>query len=392
MKIKGEPPTQKMPRSRGVLSIRYLSHNRVVFAKWPRRRPGTLPQITQQQVITWDSVQEMIRWPEPSEYAQALEETTGTAFYARDILIMAMYGHYLSWPGYGPYPGGPPPEGERGRVRVSGQVRSRAVGDPQPVNNLTRLDASNDGSVFSVIADTTNPATPELAIFCCEPDNVRKYKKRTGDEVLHGNKKFFPCDPVFYSPMVSEGTHFEWSVPSSDPQTQCDHCHYIVFQRSEDQELQWTSLPHRCPKAPGGGGAAVSYHSDLAVTNTDDTFFSSVIPEFEAGDVHIVGDAIEIPGTGLWDVSMSGGFNTGDNQAATGTITLVDASTGVPYLTAGPSSFPHGSGPVQAFIIGEPVPAAGGTFSVRCVYTLNTGFGAAEWNCGVELVVTHYDA
>lgn len=102
MKIKGTPPQAGyLTHSWERVSWRYLSHGRIVVAKWPRRRPGPLPQVTQDQVAAWDQTQEFVKWPEPSEYAAALRASSGTAFYARDQLIMAMYGNLISWPGWG---------------------------------------------------------------------------------------------------------------------------------------------------------------------------------------------------------------------------------------------------------------------------------------------------
>ena len=101
MRIKNSPPQLDPTHSRGVLVWRYHADGRVTVQKWPRRRPGLLPQVTQDQVAVWDMAQEFVKTPNPYDYALALRDTEGTAFYARDILISAMYGNYVSWPGYG---------------------------------------------------------------------------------------------------------------------------------------------------------------------------------------------------------------------------------------------------------------------------------------------------
>lgn len=106
MKIVGEVPVSIMPRSQRVVSVRYTAKWGPVWAKWPRGRKDPLPAITQQQVATWDWVIDRLFYTEPSEVAIAETLSKGTAFYARDMRIMAMYGHYISWHGWGPWPFG----------------------------------------------------------------------------------------------------------------------------------------------------------------------------------------------------------------------------------------------------------------------------------------------
>lgn len=101
MKIVGTPPQLKPSHFYDQLSWRYFKDGRVVVQKWPRRRRGVLPAITQEQVAIWDMSQEFIKLPDPAEYALALDMTKNTAFYARDILTMAMYGNFVAWPGWG---------------------------------------------------------------------------------------------------------------------------------------------------------------------------------------------------------------------------------------------------------------------------------------------------
>src|SRR6266849_2403907 len=104
MLIRGNLPLGMMSRSRGVVVYRFFKDGRIVAAKWPRRRPGRLPMVTQHQVAIWDMVMEFIKQPAPREFANAIVLTHNTAFYTRDLLIMGCYGHSLGWPGVGIQP------------------------------------------------------------------------------------------------------------------------------------------------------------------------------------------------------------------------------------------------------------------------------------------------
>jgi hypothetical protein len=101
MIIRGEPPTRYLTRTKGDFVVRYLSHGRIVIAKRPPRKRGMLAPGVIKNIIAWDQAQRMVKYPAPEEYVEAYEATDGTAFYARDQLIMAMYGHSISWPGIG---------------------------------------------------------------------------------------------------------------------------------------------------------------------------------------------------------------------------------------------------------------------------------------------------
>lgn len=101
MKIKGTPPSAFPSRLAGTISVHYLSHGRVAFHKWPRKRGEPKHPVTRAQVALWDMVLELVKATIASELSQALTHTKGTAFYAKDILISAAYGNYVSWPGWG---------------------------------------------------------------------------------------------------------------------------------------------------------------------------------------------------------------------------------------------------------------------------------------------------
>lgn len=101
MRIKGNIPQNKPTHNYGIASWRYFKDGRVVVQKWPRRRPGVLPQRQQEQIAIWDMSQEFLKDPDPYEYSLAMSMTKGTAFYTRDVLTMTMYGNFVSWPQWG---------------------------------------------------------------------------------------------------------------------------------------------------------------------------------------------------------------------------------------------------------------------------------------------------
>lgn len=107
MKIVGTPPQTIPTHSRGKVVWHYRRDGTVVVQKWPRRRPGPLPRVTQEQVVVWDAVQAWLPYMPGIEVARANLLTDGTAFYTRDMLIMASYGHHFSYPGRGTMPNGP---------------------------------------------------------------------------------------------------------------------------------------------------------------------------------------------------------------------------------------------------------------------------------------------
>lgn len=113
------------------------------------------------------------------------------------------------------------------------------------VNTLTSLNSSNDGTTLSISCSTSLPATPELAIFCCDPLSKAWPTRRGGEELIHGYKKFFPCAPEYYPPTPPSGTSFMWSLPSSAGA--CDHCHFVIIQRSAPPLVEWQSNVHDCP-------------------------------------------------------------------------------------------------------------------------------------------------
>lgn len=113
------------------------------------------------------------------------------------------------------------------------------------VNTLTSLDYSNDGSRFNVYATTALPADPTLCIFCCDPILTPFNVRRAGQELLHGRKQFFPCDPTYYAPTYVDGNSFGWLLPSAA--ADCPQCHFLIAQKAEPPLLDWSSQPYPCP-------------------------------------------------------------------------------------------------------------------------------------------------
>lgn len=107
MNIPGSPPLTRIEGLRGHISVCYRRDGRVILKKWPKKRGEPKHPATVAQVAIWDMVLEMVKHANGKEFAIALSETDGTAFYAKDILISAAYGNYISWPGWGFIPNGP---------------------------------------------------------------------------------------------------------------------------------------------------------------------------------------------------------------------------------------------------------------------------------------------
>jgi len=90
-----------MQSSRGVIVIAVDSRRGLVVRKWPRPRGEPKHPTTIAQVAVWDMVLDIIKFAASDEISTAYQDTQGTAFYARDVLVMNAYGTYLSWPGWG---------------------------------------------------------------------------------------------------------------------------------------------------------------------------------------------------------------------------------------------------------------------------------------------------
>lgn len=358
MKIKGSIPRALMTKSKGQIVVKVKGHLKgqllgqtardqtMVVQKWPRKRTGKVPPITAQQQTTWDQVQADIKFPDPGEFQLAIDATQGTAFYTRDILILAMYGHYLSWPGWGPYPQGclifPSSLG----LTEGGGMKNRPLGLPQKVNSISTLTVDDSGDPVKIDVTTKRPADAELAIWCCDPNPCLKFKKTLGEFLPHGYKLFLPCDPTYFVPDRSEPGAYGWDIPCSA--LECSPCHFAIIERSITPPIvEWTSLLHDCPSCgptppppfPCGdfGPFAVNTATDRGYPENVWNFSA---PSFGLGvqTPPIVAGTLTL--TGTW----TGLATFGDVTVGVG-LGRTDTGASAPQVMQGPQHFPAGSGP-----------------------------------------------
>lgn len=360
MKILGQaPPRTLLTKSKGVIVVKVKGHMKgsllagggpssgVVVQKWPKKRPGALPPITQQQTRTWDDAQSYVRWPEPSEFNIAMTAVAGTAFYTRDILIMAMYGHYISWPGWGAYPQGclifPTSLG----LTAGGGMKNRPLGLPQPINSLSTLDVQAFTDHIAIDVTTKVPASPELAIWCCDPVQCLKFKISLGQFLPHGGKVFMPCDPTYFSPDRSSPGAYGWDIPCS---ALCMGGHFAVIQRSITAPfLDWTSLLHDYPQCSGsppildGTGVEISGINYIFDGSPTSVIWADVdTVQSHSGAIGTDGILLVTSSPGHWQfavtthVECTGGTLTG--QVVAGDPVTGDVWWAGPTLTATPGS------------------------------------------------------
>jgi hypothetical protein len=93
-----------MRRSRGVVVFANDPFFGVVVKKWPRKSGEPCHPTTIAQVAIWDLVLNITKFTCAEDISIAYRDTAGTAFYARDVLVMNAYGTYCSWPGWGKNP------------------------------------------------------------------------------------------------------------------------------------------------------------------------------------------------------------------------------------------------------------------------------------------------
>lgn len=121
---------------------------------------GNLAPINQQQVATWDATLACLKIVSPFEWQAANALTGGTAFYTRDLLLMAAYGHLISWPGWGPFYDGPNTPAYPGQPPGRGYIPPVPLGSPQPTNIITQITV-----------DLTRPEFPQYTVKTCRPAN-----------------------------------------------------------------------------------------------------------------------------------------------------------------------------------------------------------------------------
>jgi hypothetical protein len=147
-----------------------------------------------------------------------------------------------------------------GKHKPPRRGKKRKLSNPQPINQLTSLNATNDGVNMTVTATTRQPASPVLMIFCCEDSNVPVTRFRGGIIVAHGKGKYLDCDPIYQAPQQGPGTSFVWVIADSVLPVDCPDCKFAIVELSAIPTVNWSSLLHPCPKPPhtilGTGSAA----------------------------------------------------------------------------------------------------------------------------------------
>jgi hypothetical protein len=392
MKIKGSLPQPIMTKSKGKIVVKVKGHLKgsllgsapgattTTVSKWPAKRPGRLPLITQQQQTTWDIVQVDIKSPEPSEFASAIAATQGTAFYTRDILILAEYGHYLSWPGWGPYPQGclifPTTLG----LTAGGGMKNRPLGLPQKVNGITTLAIDNSSDPVKIDVTTHRPADPELAIWCCAPNPCLKFKKALGVFLPHGSKLFLPCDPTYYTTARSSPGAYGWDIACAD--LKCDHCQFAIIERSITPPIvEWTSQLHDCPSCTPivHGGDYFSYYA--VIVNAFFGHYDYHVPGFINSTQSVTAPVLDrgqwayVPDHGTMDLTINGVI-TSQGFTLTGYCGIEDAFTGTVYCTGNPVTATPGSpGTSTMTVTGIPIPSGGANPTPFVEITGVDGFG-----------------
>lgn len=113
------------------------------------------------------------------------------------------------------------------------------------VNILTNIAADADDNTFRLEAGTALPASPMLAIFCCNPIREKTPVRRYGQNIMHGNKLFFPCPPTLYPPNNADGQEFTWALGADA--ISCSECNYVIVQQQAAPFLDWHSQAYQCP-------------------------------------------------------------------------------------------------------------------------------------------------
>jgi hypothetical protein len=223
MKIKGQNPNAVFPRTQGHM-VQVFDPRGTWWRKWPRRRPGPLPAITEAQAALFDLANSIVKFAEPSEFTWATAQSLGTAFYARDILISAMYGNYVSWPGLGVTVGGLSSEDKIGPAR-NPLVSPRLPSAPgTTVNSIRSYDQETGGPGGMTIKVTTNlPASAPILFMSCEPYSMIPKKTVFGGEyVPHGYTQFAKSLCGMFDATSGGVTQWEWDiVPCCQPPQPC---------------------------------------------------------------------------------------------------------------------------------------------------------------------------
>lgn len=133
------------------------------------------------------------------------------------------------------------------------------------INAVRRWSTVLDGADSVTTIELQIPTAATLAVFCCEGTTSAKLKERGGEKVPHGNRLFFPCNPLLVEPEFSSGTihRFRYSSCHCDGQPGCN---LVAFEFAENPGfLRWTSLPHPCGACPPAyGSITMSWYLNVA--------------------------------------------------------------------------------------------------------------------------------
>jgi len=249
MKIPGQPQTPIPSRYKGKLQIRYRKDGTVIVGKWPRRRGPPKHPTTQAQVKLWDTAIELIKFADASEVAAAKTITNNTAYYARDILLSAAYGNFVSWPGFGIMPGGPGTDEVGAPVWGNLAPADRPPATARIVNNVTSFDTEHWTEPTMTVQVTTSLPAPNIKLWmsCVDYMLIPKDTRRGGQVVAHGKRQWAPSVCGQFDPSEISDNIALWNVT---PCCDCGGtCFYWVGELDDDEDsLMWSSLIRQCPE------------------------------------------------------------------------------------------------------------------------------------------------
>lgn len=257
------------------------------------------------------------------------------------------------------------------------------------INAVKRWNAFREGWDAVVDIELQLPTDATLAVFCCEGETSAKMKERGGNRVPHGNRLFFPCNPLIVQPELSVGVHKRFRYPVCN----CRHdqpCTLAAFEYAATPGfLRWTSLTHPCPECPEAFGSATVTTDEVTARGFSSGYagFRAATPAFDFGDhmtfmfSHPEFDLLyetvaqwnggDFEGTGSLTIGMVGGGAAG--------------SGGAGWTTLAEQTFPISTGATVEFVARKtgviPAGGAAGTFSVG--YLGSSGAFGGNWSTSV---------
>lgn len=124
------------------------------------------------------------------------------------------------------------------------------------INQLKQFFHEADRTVQVVEAKIAAPGNPKLAVFCCSFQYIAQRIKRTGAEMDHGKKRWFPCQPTIYEPEQTGPSTYRWEFP----RCLCGDgvpCFWNIVEFGAPPILEWSSLPHACLLCPSRQATAI---------------------------------------------------------------------------------------------------------------------------------------